>query len=90
MLRGVPQISLKVGTTTVTESRTVKNLGLVMDRHMTFEPHIDQLTAKSAGHVNRPDARSTSRTTLRAATNCGRSGDVLNQGIVYQCTERVE
>ena len=49
MLRGVPQISLKVGTTTVTESRTVKNLGLVMDRHMTFEPHIDQLTAKSAG-----------------------------------------
>ena len=49
MLRTVPQISIKVGTSSVTESRTIKNLGLVIDRHLTFEPHIDQLTAKCTG-----------------------------------------
>ena len=49
MLRNLPQISIKVGTSTVTESRTVRNLGLVTDKHLTFQPHIDQLTAKSTG-----------------------------------------
>ena len=49
MLRNLPQISIKVGTSTVTESRTVRNLGLVIDKHLTFQPHIDQLTAKSTG-----------------------------------------
>ena len=39
MLRNLPQISIKVGTSTVTESRTVRNLGLVIDKHLTFQPH---------------------------------------------------
>ena len=49
MLRNVPQLSIKVGTATVTESKYVKNLGLVIDKHLSFEPHIDQLAAKCTG-----------------------------------------
>ena len=49
MLRNIPQVSINVGRSVVTESRIVKNLGLVIDRHLSFEPHIDQLTAKCTG-----------------------------------------
>ena len=49
MLRGVPQVSIRVGTSSVTETGTVRNLGLIIDRHLTFEPHVDQLTAKCTG-----------------------------------------
>lgn len=49
MLRDVPQISIDFGNTSVTETRTVKNLGLVIDKHLTFEPHVDQMTAKCTG-----------------------------------------
>ena len=45
MLRHLPPVSVKFGSAVITESRSVKNLGLVMDRHLTFESHIDQLTA---------------------------------------------
>ena len=46
MLHDVPQISIKVGNFMVTESRVVKNIYLVLDRHLSFKPHIHQLTAK--------------------------------------------
>ena len=49
MLRHMPPVSVKFGSAVVTESRTVKNLGVVMDRHLTFEPHVDQLVARSTG-----------------------------------------
>ena len=49
MLRDVPQVSIHVGTVLVTETKSVKNLGLVIDKHLTFEHHVDQLTAKCAG-----------------------------------------
>ena len=49
MLRHVSPVSIKFGPAVITESRTVKNLGVVMDRHLTFEPHVDQLVARSTG-----------------------------------------
>ena len=49
MLRDMPQVSVKVANTQVAETQTVKNLGLVMDKHLTFQPHIDQLTIKCTG-----------------------------------------
>ena len=52
MLRGFPKISVRfVGQSllTETESETVKNLGLVMDKHFTFDAHIDQLVGKCTG-----------------------------------------
>ena len=48
-LRDLPPIQLKFGASTVTESRTVKNLGLVMDRHLSFDDHISQLVARCTG-----------------------------------------
>ena len=35
-LRDLPPVQLKFGTSIITESREVKNLGLTMDRHLTF------------------------------------------------------
>ena len=49
MLRDLPPVQLKFGNSVITESRVVKNLGLTMDRHLTFESHIDQLVAKCTG-----------------------------------------
>ena len=49
MLCDVPQITIHVGTALVTETKSVKNLGLVIDKHLTFEHHVDQLTAKCTG-----------------------------------------
>ena len=48
-LRDLPPVQLKFGTSIITESRVVKNLGLTMDRHLTFENHISQLVAKCTG-----------------------------------------
>ena len=49
VLRDLPPIRIKFGNATVSESVTAKNLGVTMDRYLTFEPHIDQLTAKCTG-----------------------------------------
>ena len=49
MLRGLPSIKVRFGDSLLIESETVKNLGLVMDRHLTFDSHIDQLVAKCTG-----------------------------------------
>ena len=49
MLRHMPPVSIKFGSAVITESHTARNLGVVMDRHLTFEPHIDQLAARSTG-----------------------------------------
>ena len=48
-LQSVPTVSIKFGSSFITESRTVKNLGLTMDRHLSFEDHITHLVAKSTG-----------------------------------------
>ena len=49
VLRDLPPVQLRFGTSFVTESRVVKNLGLTMDRHLSFEDHINQLVAKCTG-----------------------------------------
>ena len=49
MLPHMPPVSIKFGSAVITESHTARNLGVVMDRHLTFEPHIDQLAARSTG-----------------------------------------
>ena len=49
MLRDLPSVSIRVGNTVITESREVKNLGIHMDRHLTYRPHVDHLVAKCTG-----------------------------------------
>ena len=49
MLRSFPPIRIRFGESLLTESGSVKNLGLVMDRHLTFDLHIDQLLGKCTG-----------------------------------------
>ena len=49
MLRDLPEVRLNFGASVICESRTVKNLGLVMDRFLTFDAHIDQLVGKCTG-----------------------------------------
>ena len=49
MLRGFPEVKLQFGASVISESSTVKNLGLIMDRYLTFNAHIDQLVGKCTG-----------------------------------------
>ena len=49
MLQRLPKITLRFGTSLLSECRTVKNLGLIMDRSLTFDSHIDELVRKSTG-----------------------------------------
>ena len=49
MVQDLPKISINVNGVTVEEVPRVKNLGIVMDRCLSFEPHINQLVAKCTG-----------------------------------------
>ena len=49
MLRDLPPVSLSFNGTIVNESRAVKNLGLVVDRSLNFQTHIDTITRKCTG-----------------------------------------
>ena len=49
MLRDLPPISLSVHGSVIRECDRVKNLGLVMDRTLSYEPHIDQLVGRCTG-----------------------------------------
>ena len=49
MLQDLPKTSISVNGVTVEEIPRVKNLGIVMDRYLSFEPHINQLAAKCTG-----------------------------------------
>ena len=44
LLQGIPPIRIKVDGEMITESYKVGNLDITMDRHMTFRPHLDQIT----------------------------------------------
>ena len=48
-LQNAQPVRIKFGSSVISESRTVKNLGLVMDRYLTFEDHITQLVDKCTG-----------------------------------------
>ena len=49
MLRDLPPVSINFLGSIITESRQVKSLGVTIDRHLTFEPHIDAMTKKCFG-----------------------------------------
>ena len=49
MIRDLPPVSLKFNGNTVTESREVKNLGLTIDRSLTYQAHINTMTRKCTG-----------------------------------------
>ena len=41
--------SVRVGGETIQESRCVKNLGVVFDRHLTWDPHVSDVVRKCVG-----------------------------------------
>ena len=49
MLSSLPTISLSVHGNIITESSRVKNVGVIMDRTLSFEPHIDALVGRCTG-----------------------------------------
>ena len=49
MLRGIPPVQIRFDGETITETQTVRNLGVEMDRHMTFRPHMNLLTGRCTG-----------------------------------------
>ena len=49
MLRTLAPVTLNFCTTTITESKEAKNLGVMMDRHLTFVRHVDSVSQKCTG-----------------------------------------
>ena len=48
-LRDLPSVQIRFGNSMISESLIVKNLGVTMDRFLSFELHINQLVAKCTG-----------------------------------------
>ena len=51
MLKHLPNISINFCGTAIQESRVVKNLGLHMDRHLTFSDHVSHVVQKCSGSL---------------------------------------
>ena len=49
MLRHMPAVQLTFGGTTVNDSRVARNLGVIVDRHLNYQSHIDEMTRKCNG-----------------------------------------
>ena len=49
MLRTLPAVTLNFCGSAIADSRVVRNLGLIMDRHLSFESHIDSVQRKCTG-----------------------------------------
>ena len=49
MLKDLPEVSVRVGNTVVSGCREVKNLGVHMDRYLTYGDHIDHMVRKCTG-----------------------------------------
>ena len=49
MLRSLPPVTISFCETVLRDTGTVKNLGLHLDRHLSYQPHIDAMTAKCTG-----------------------------------------
>ena len=47
--RGLSPISIRVGGETVRESQHVKNLGVLFDRHLSWDAHVSDVVRKSVG-----------------------------------------
>ena len=42
-------VTVKIGDTLITECSTVRNLGVIFDRHLSFDHHIDQMVRRCSG-----------------------------------------
>lgn len=50
MIKRIPEdTSIRYDSTTITPSKYVKNLGIYIDCHMTFDPHINEMYKKVMG-----------------------------------------
>ena len=49
MLRNTPAVTLSFNGSLIHESETVKNLGVTIDRNLTYQPHVDALNRKCTG-----------------------------------------
>ena len=49
MLKNFPAVTINFRGTIIQESRTVKNLGLYMDRYLNFTDHVSRLVSKCTG-----------------------------------------
>lgn len=49
MLRNFPVVSLTFGNATIVDSKVVKSLGVTLDRHLSFERHINSVQNKCTG-----------------------------------------
>ena len=49
MLKGMPPVRVKFAGSTITESDTVSNLGIVMDKHLTYHDHVNRLVSRCTG-----------------------------------------
>ena len=47
--RGLPPVSVRVGGETIQESPCVKNLGVLFDRHLSWDAHVSDVVRKSVG-----------------------------------------
>ena len=47
--RSLPPISVRIGGETVQESRIAKNLGVVFDRHLSWDAHVSEVVHKCIG-----------------------------------------
>ena len=47
--RHLPPVSVRIGGETVQESRTAKNLGVIFDKHLTWEAHVTDIVHKCIG-----------------------------------------
>ena len=47
--RGLSPVSVRVGGGTIQESRCVKNLGVLFDRHLSWDAHVSDVVRKSVG-----------------------------------------
>ena len=46
MLRGVPDVTIKFCNNSVHASKQARNLGVLFDQSLSFQPHIDQMVQK--------------------------------------------
>ena len=49
MLRNIPAVTLSFNGSVIHEAEEVKNLGVAIDRNLTYQPHVDALNGKCAG-----------------------------------------
>ena len=49
MLRGITDVTVTFNGSQIRDSKVVRNLGVTIDRHLNYQPHIDALTSRCTG-----------------------------------------